>query len=119
MIDKNCVHQIQKRIISHVLPDLSGDMFDLFEFENSALISIIKVEYLFESISSSDLTGIIADDINKIIEGDLFADFPHGGNDVNNILISLIKTKFFKDFADFGWIDLPASIFVEDKESLS
>ena len=94
-------------------------MFDLLEFEDSALISIIKIEYLFESISSSDLTGIIADDINKIIEGDLFADFPHGGNDVNNILISLIKTKFFKDFADFGWIDLPTSIFVKDKECFS
>lgn len=94
-------------------------MFQLLEFYHARLLLVVKVEHSSDPILGPDLPRIRAHNIHKLFERQLLIGLPQRGHNMNNILISPVKSKLLQNFTDLHWIDDSATVLVKDQEGLS
>jgi len=94
-------------------------VLQLLEFNCSCLLLVVKIEDSSQTVFGFHITCVGTHYIDKLFKAKFFVYFSHSSNYVNHIWISSIQSDLFKYFADFKGINLTASIFIEDKISIS
>ena len=113
------MHQIQKRLVVHVLSDGSGDFLQLVESDHASVFLVIKPPDSLKAISCLVLSNLVANNIDEFLKVEDFVGLSQSPDDFDNVLISLVKTDLFQDLYDFLRVDGAASVLVENEEDIS
>lgn len=119
LLDKHAVHQVQKRLVVHVLSDWSGNFLQLVESDHASVFLIVKPPDSLKTISCLVLSNLVANNIDEFLKVEDFVGLSQSPDNFDNVLISLVKTDLFQDLNNFLRVDGAASVLVENEEDIS
>jgi hypothetical protein len=113
------VHHFQNILVSEVLSNKPGDLFQLLKSNLSSSVFVIQVKNFLDSVPGSVLSSLFANDLYELVKVENFVFFSQSPHNIDNVRISFVKSKLFEDLDYLLRINGSTSILIKDQEHIS
>ena len=107
------VHHLHNIFFTHCLPQLLCSLLHLLQVNEPCQVIIVKIKYLKQSFRSLTISKSAINDLKKLfkIDGSVF--HLEVSEQVEDDLVSFVKTQFLEDLLYLFGINLASSVFIE------